>query len=291
MRRAAFLLRSLLYALPILFTNTSSGQELYVYTEPASNMPANSISAKINGMFSNDNHSKRTLQRYAPEVMIGLSKKWMVHGIVTFSNMHQDKFIFESSKLYAKWRFFSVDDVHKHFRMAAFGAISYSRNHLNFNEINLSGDQSGAQFGIIATQLWNKLAISASASINEIIHKYRWDKFHSGLHVFESFNYSLSTGYLLLPFEYRDYQQTNLNLYLELLSSTNIGWPQERYYMDLAPAIQLIFNSTDKLNLGYRFQIAGDIYRMANKSLMISYEHIFLNVLRKKKKNRTAHGL
>lgn len=258
-------------------------QELYVYTEPASNMPSNSVSTRLTGMFGNGNHSSKLLQRYKPEVMIGINKKWMVHGSVTFSNMHQDRFIFESSNLYAKWRFFSNDDVHKHFRMAAFGAVSYSRNHLNFNEINLNGDQSGAQIGIIITQLWNKLAVSGSGSLDEVLHRYRWDDSHRDLHAFEAVKYSISAGYLLLPLEYRDYEQTNLNLYIELLGSTNINWPQERYYLDLAPALQLIFNSTDKLNLGYRCQIAGDISRMANTSFIISYEHVFLNAFKKRK--------
>ena len=272
-----------LYILVVMFSTAVKGQELYVYTEPASNMPAKSVSAKLSGMFSDDNHSGRTLQRYIPELMVGISKKLMMHGTITISNMHQDKFIFESSRLYAKWRFLSNDDVHKHFRMAAFGAVSYSRNQLNFNEINLSGDQSGVQVGLTATQLWNKLAVSASASINEILHKYRWDDAHRDQHAFEAFNYSLSAGYLILPFEYTDYRQTNLNLYLELLGGRNMNWPGEKYYLDLAPAIQFIFNSTDKLNFGYRYQIAGDISRMANTGFMISYEHIFLNALRKRK--------
>jgi hypothetical protein len=75
-----------------------------------------------------------------------------------------------------------------------------------------------------------------------------------------------------------------LNLYVELLGGTNLDYPQERYYIDLAPAIQLIFNSNDKLNFGYRYQIAGDISRMANKSFLISYEHVFLNAIKKRKK-------
>ena len=126
--------------------------------------------------------------------------------------------------------------------------------------------------------------MSGSASINEVVHKYRWDDAHRDQYAFEALGYSLSAGYLILPFEYTDYRQTNLNLYLELLGGTNINWPGEKYYLDLAPSIQLIFNSTDKLNFGYRYQIAGDILRMANTGFMISYEHIFLNVLRKRKK-------
>jgi hypothetical protein len=275
---------TVLLLLPLLISTVTTSQELYVFSEPASNMPTNSISAKISGMFANDNHSSRTLQRYMPEIMFGINRNWMVHGSITFSNMHQNKIIFESSRLYAKWRFFSNDDVHKHFRMAAFGAVSYSRNRPNFNEINLGGDQSGAQIGLIATQLWNKLAVSASASLNEVLHQYRWDDAHSDLHAFEAVKYSLSAGYLLLPREYESYNQTNLNLYLELLGGTNIDYTQEKYYVDLAPAIQFIFNSNDKLNLGYRYQIAGDISRMANKSFMISYEHVFLNAIKKKRK-------
>lgn len=279
----AVLRHSLLYIVIVLFSTTGNGQELYVYTEPASNMPAKSVSAKLSAMFSDDNHSGRTLQRYIPEVMVGISKKLMMHGSITISSMHQDKFIFESSRVYAKWRFLSNDDVHKHFRMAAFGAVSYSQNQLNFNEVNLSGDQSGVQVGLIATQLWNKLAVSGSASVSEILHKYRWDDAHRDQHAFEGLNYSLSAGYLVLPFEYTDYRQTNLNLYLELLGGRNMNWPGEKYYLDLAPAIQFIFNSTDKLNFGYRYQIAGDISRMANTGFMISYEHIFLNALRNRK--------
>jgi hypothetical protein len=280
----AIVRNSFLLLLPLLVSVTIVGQELYVFSEPASNMPTNSISAKISGMFANDNHSSRTLQRYMPEVMVGINKNWMIHGSVTFSDMHQSRFIFESSRIYAKWRFLSLDDVHKHFRMAAFGAISYSRNRPNFNEINFGGDQSGAQIGLIATQLLNKLAISGSASLNEVLHKYRWDDAHRDLHAFQALKYSLSAGYLLFPLEYESYDQTNLNLYLELLGGQNIDWPQEKYYLDLAPSIQFIFNSNDKLNLGYRYQIAGDVVRMANKSFMISYEHVFLNAIKKKKK-------
>ena len=273
---------SLVIGLVLLFV--VHGQELYVFSEPASNMPTNSISAKMSAMFSNDNHSSRTLQRYMPEVMFGLNKNWMVHGSATFSDMHQNKIIFESSQVYAKWRFLSRDDIHKHFRMAAFGAVSYSRNDPNFNEINLRGDQSGVQVGLIATQLWNKLAVSGSASLNEVLHKYRWDETHRDQYAFEAVKYTLSAGYLVFPLEYRDYNQTNLNVYLELLGGRNLDWTQEKYYIDLAPAIQLIFNSTDKLNFGYRYQVAGDISRMANKSFLISYEHVFLNAIKKRKR-------
>jgi len=218
-----------------------------------------------------------------PELMLGVNKNWMIHATASFSDMHQSKFIFESARLYAKWRFLSIDDLHKHFRLAAFGAITYSENHLDHNEINLMmGDQSGVQAGLIATQLWHKLAVSGTVSLNEVINEER--KKDLNIHTFSSVNYSLSAGYLILPFEYTDYKQTNLNLYVELLGSRNLNFEPDKYYIDLAPAVQLIFNSNAKLNLGYRFQLSGDIYRLMKKSFLISYDYTFLNALRKKKK-------
>jgi len=240
-------------------------------------------------MFERGVHTgKKILQRHMPEIMAGLTKKWMVHAAFPFSNMHGDKFIWEGARFYAKYRFISQDDVHKHFRMAAFAGGAYSRNHLDHNEINFMGDQSGLFGGLIATQLWNKLAVSASGSWNEVLNKKRSDKFFGQIYAFQSLNYSLSAGYLLLPFNYVDYNQTNLNLYLELLGSRNINFPSDKYFIDLAPSVQFIFNSTSKLNLGYRFQVSGDTYRLSENSFMISYEYIFLNALKKRIKKETA---
>jgi len=262
-----------------------NAQELYPYAEPASNMPSKSISVKLGAMYGKGVHRSNTLHRYMPEVMFGLNKNWMVHASLGFSNMHENYFYYESAKIYAKYRFLSIDEIHKHFRMAAFASATYSRNHLDHNEINLQyADQSGVQAGIIATQLWHKFAISGTASISEVLDEERTEKVFPQKYAFESFNYSISAGYLIFPRSYIDYNQVNLNLYAELIGGRNINWPQEKYYVDLMPSIQLIFNSTSKLNLGYRFELSSDIYRLMRKSFMISYEQIFLNALRKKKK-------
>jgi len=261
----------------------SEAQELFPYTEPASNMPAKSMSWKLSGMFGKGVHGSQLDQRYTPEVMFGLSKKWMLHAAVTVSNMYESYYYYESARVYTKYRFLSNDDVHKHFRMAAFATAAYSRNHLQHNELNLMGDHSGVQVGVIATQLWNKLAVSGTASIIEVFDEKRNDKTVPQQYAFESLNYSLSAGYLVLPSEYKDYNQTNLNIYAELLGGRNLDWEYEKYFLDLAPSIQLIFKSTSKLNLGYRFQLKSDIYRNMKNSWMISYEHIMLNALQRKR--------
>jgi len=231
-------------------------------------------------MFQRDNRGGTRTQRYTPELMFGLNKAWMVHTSVSFSDMHQSSLAWEGARLYAKYRFLSHDDVHKHFRMAGFGMAAYSRNQLEYNEINLFGDQSGVEGGLVATQLMNKFAVSASAGWNEVLNKARNDKNLVDRYAFQSLNYSLSAGYLLLPVEYKDYNQTNVNLYVELLGSRNINFEREKYYIDLAPAVQAIFNSTAKLNVGYRFQVASDISRLGRNSFTISFEYIFLNALK-----------
>ncbi len=275
-------MKKFLLSIFILIAATINSQELYPYTEPASNMPAKSMSLKLGTMYGKGPHSNRILQRYTPEIMLGLNKKWMAHASVSFSDMHETNFYFESAKLYAKYRFLSKDEVHKHFRMAVFAAGAYSRNHLDHNELNLYGDHNGVQAGLIATQLWNKIAVSGTVSIIEVFDEKRNDKVLPQQYAFESLNYSLSAGYLVLPKNYTDYNQTNLNIYAELLGGRNLDWKYEKYFLDLAPSVQLIFKSTSKLNVGYRFELKSDIYRLMKNSWMLSYEHIFLNALKKK---------
>jgi hypothetical protein len=263
----------------------AGSQELYPFTEPASNMPSHSLSAKLSAIYMGSVHDQKIKQRYVPEVMFGLNRKWMLHGALLFSDMHEGKFIWEGARVYAKYRFLSHDEVHQHFRMAAFVEAATSRNHPDHNDINLSGDQPGIQGGIIATQLLNRWAFSATGSLLEILHKERWQKGTGQLHAFEAMQYSLSTGVLLLPRIYTGYNQTNLNLYVELLGQRNLNFPREKYYVDLAPSLQFIFKSTGKLSLGYRFELASDIYRFSRNQFMISYEQIFLGALAKKKRS------
>ena len=278
-------MKKLISLLIVLCACRLGAQELFPYTEPASNMPAKSFAVKMGAMYGKGVHSDRILQRYSPEAQFGINKNWMVHGTLTFSDMHEDYFYYESARVYTKFRFLSNDDVHKHFRMAAFVLGSYSRNHLDHNELNLYGDQSGVQAGLIATQLWNKLAVSGTVSLIEVFDEKRGDKSLPQQYAFEALNYSVSAGYLVLPVNYQSYKQTNLNLYAELLGGYNLDFEYEKYYIDLAPAIQFIFNSTSKLNFGYRFQLNSDIYRLMKSSFMISYDHIFLNALNKKRKS------
>ena len=242
----------------LLSCRYARGQELYVYTEPASNMPAHSVSTRLTGNFIGKNQgvTNRFMQRYTPELMLGLNRKWMLHIGGTFADMHTGNFRWESVYTYIKYRFLSVDDVHKHFRMAAFADVAYSRSPFEFDEISLQGDKSGIGFGIVATQLVNRLAISTTVSHTQLLDASRNDKiYYTPARNYQAMNYALSAGYLLIPRNYTDYKQTNINLYVELLGQQTLD--RKTHYVDAAPAIQFIFNSNSKLNIGYRFQIQG----------------------------------
>jgi len=247
-------------------------------------MPAHSLSAKLSANYIGklQGSQNRFMQRYTPELMFGFSKKWMVHIGGTFADMHTTNFRWESVYIYGKYRFISNDELHSHFRMAAFADAAYSRSPYHYDEVSLQGDKSGVQLGIIATQLWNKLAVSATVSHIQALDESRNDKVqYIPSRIYQVMNYSLSAGYLLLPFEYTDYKQTNLNLYGEILAQQSLD--RKVHYIDLAPSIQLIFNSNAKLNMGYRFQLNGDIQRMTESSWLISFERTFLGALKKKK--------
>ncbi|MFN9803002.1 MAG: hypothetical protein ACK54Y_04180 [Bacteroidota bacterium] len=276
-------MKKLLFLFGWLLSGTISAQELYVFSEPASNMPAYANGIKQTLKWLPYRPVKGSDVRSTTEWMYGVNKNWMVHGAITFSDMYSNNFRWESWRLYTKYRFYSSDDLYRHFRMAAYAEVSTSSNSLIYDELSMDGDQSGWQAGIIATQLLHKLAISGSAGITktfldpDTLHHKSVPPISR-----EAFMYSVSAGYLIFPRTYTSYDQTNLNLYCEWLGQE--GLTSRRGFLDMAPALQLIFKSQFKLNLGYRFQLAGDMRRMAQQSWLLSTEWLFL---RKSKAQRS----
>lgn len=257
-----------------LATGTVQAQELYVFTEPASNMPAGSIGVRVtNEGFFNPEFKNRLM----PEVMVGVNKKLMLHGQGFLSDM-DGRYRLEGGSVYGKYRFYSADGLRSHFRMAAFGRLSTSKRPVYTEDINLEGDNSGAAGGLIFTQLLHKLALSATLTYNkafdvdahQVVGKAGPD---------QMLGYSLSSGYLLLPFVYKNYNQPNFNVYLEALGKTNPDTGHS--YFDLAPAVQVVINSRTRIDLGYRFQVAGNIEGRYNKNMYLArVEFNFFNALK-----------
>lgn len=253
-------------------------QELYVFTNPASNIPAKSIVTKLSSKTMESYHNLRREFRISPEAQIGVTKNLMIAGGLSFSNMFfQEGIAYESSRLYAKYRFYSNDELHKHFRAAVFAQGSWSKNPLVYHEFNLDGDNSALQVGAVATQLINKFAASAGVSYVNQFERSNKVNFLRGFSN-NAVQYNLSMGYLLFPKNYQSIKQTNLNLYCEFLGQKNTDI--DAGFVDIAPAVQLIFNSRARVNFGGRFELLGNAHRMADRSLFLSLEYYFLNALK-----------
>ncbi|MBM3159111.1 MAG: hypothetical protein ACKO33_07830 [Bacteroidota bacterium] len=261
------------------------GQELYVFNEPASTLPARSLNFKLkNHLVQQTNLLNQFSFRTTPQVFMGVNKNLTIRLGGTVSSMYSTLPKVESFHVYAKYRFLSRDAIHRHFRLAGYMEAARTNAPFMNDEINLGGDRSGVEAGLILTQLWNKFALSSTISQTQVFHYYRWDKVRHGvLHPFTSAQFTISGGYLVFPRTYTSYKQTNFNLYLELLTQRALD--RSLYYVDLAPAFQLIFSSKTKLNVGYRFQVKGDMKRMMQESWLLSLETSFLGVLKKKVKD------
>lgn len=252
----------------------TQAQELYVFTEPASNMAAKAIGIRVtNEAVFNTGSMYRTI----PEVMLSFNKNLMVHGMGFLSDA-DGRYRLEGGSVYAKYRFFSDDGAQEHLRAAAFGRISSSKRPAWSEDINLEGDNSGAQAGLVVTQLLHKLALSGSVSY---IKAFGDDsRTVAGMpQPDQLISYTLSSGYLVLPVVYKNYNQPNFNVYFEMLGKTNPV--TGRSYLDFAPAVQVILNSRTRIDLGYRFQVAGDIANRYNRNMyLLRAEFNFFNVLK-----------
>lgn len=98
-------LKFLLVPIAIVIGTSAQAQELYVFTEPASNMPAKSLGFRLTneGRVSPDFSIRTT-----PELMLGFNKNLMVHAQGFLSNM-DGSYKAEGASLYAKYRFLSID--------------------------------------------------------------------------------------------------------------------------------------------------------------------------------------
>lgn len=257
----------------VLTTGRLKGQELFVFSEPASNMPARSIGIRLTqeGNINNTNGFNRTM----PELMIGFNKNLMTHLQGFFSNATGD-YKLNGGSFYAKYRFLSVDGLKTHNRAAAFARISTSNRNAASDDINLEGDNSGVQGGLIFTRLMHKLALSGTVSY---VKAFDNTPPNAIARPDQMINYSLSSGYLVLPVAYKNYKEPNFNLYFEVLGSTNPA--NGDAYLDFAPAVQVVLNSLTRIDLGYRFQVSGDMMNRYNKNMYLArVEFNFFNALK-----------
>ncbi|MEJ7586328.1 MAG: hypothetical protein WKI04_02080 [Ferruginibacter sp.] len=267
-------MKKLWIILLVFYVHELKAQELFVYTEPASNMAAKSIGFRLNNFFMKEIQAGRINYNLIPELMWGVSKNIMVHA-EAFTGNHEGRFVAEGGSIYLKYRFFSIDEVHNHFRVAAYGRYSFNNSSIQQPAIDFFGNSSGYEGGLVATKLINKVAVSASSSLLFATDNGH-QKFLYGDRNRSAINYTLSAGKLLLPKIYTSYQQLNMNFMVEFLGQTTAG--NGHTYFDAAAAVQFIVNSRMRFDIGYRAPLVTTLYRVAPRGFIFRLEYNIFNL-------------
>jgi hypothetical protein len=235
-------------------------------------MPAKTTGIRLGNYFGKDEVENKINYHLMPEVMLGINNKLMFH-LQGFISNATSGFGLEGGSIYAKYRFYSADEVHQHFRLAGFARGSYNSAVLHQDEIETMAHNSGVELGFIATQLLHKIALSATTSYEQAhfnnVHHYPVTQSN------KAFNYSLSFGKLILPKEYNDYKQVNVNLMLELLGQKIVE--NNLTYLDIAPSIQFIINSQARIDIGYKKELYSNMYRSSPDMLILKLEYTFFS--------------
>jgi hypothetical protein len=266
-------MKRLAIALVLIISSASAyTQELYVATEPASNMPKNALGIRLTqeAVFRNGYMAK-----IIPEAMLGLTKNLMIHQSLFINNVQQNSFKTTGGAFYAKYRFLSIDSMHSHFRGAVYGGYTAVNGVISAREISLDGDNTGWQGGIVFTQLLHKLALSGSVSYTKALNNKKGNLLPADFGS-ESLGYTLSSGLLVYPKSYRSYKQTNVNVYLEFLGKSNLG--KKEHVLDVAPALQFIINSNFRIDFSQRVQLWSSMTRNQKNLFLLRLEYNLFNL-------------
>lgn len=293
----------------IVVSQTMKAQELFPHNEPASNVPKGVIG--IRPFYST--YPEVNIQRnmYAIRLMYGLLPKLTIMGTVSMTNHHnkdlppdlvththignqttystnniqrgiQYPYQFSGVYLYAKYRFVTIDRKNKHFRMALYADWSNVGVAHDESEPSLMDDTKGYGGGIIATYLKNHFAVSFTGGFikPKYYEGYSPDiggvKIPTKIEYGNAAIYNLSFGYLAYPRKYSDYNQTNINLYVEFMGKsyeaakvTQFGYLNVPIqtpllaagnYVEVHPSVQAIFDSNLRIDLSVGFPLVNQSY-------------------------------
>jgi hypothetical protein len=264
------------FVILFLMVAQMQAQELFVVTDPASNVPANSLSVRVSQSVFEQQFENGFNYHLMPEVTYGLNKNLMIRASAFLSNRN-NQFAAEGAGLYAKYRFFSTDDLNSHFRLAAFVRYSFNNSDIHQDQIEIMGQNTGFETGLVATKLIKKVAISSSLSFEKAFDNQPNYPFPSELGN-NATNYSLSFGKLMYPKKYTSFKQTNINFMIEFVGQTINE--NGKSYLDVVPAIQFIFNSQARLDLAYRRELMSSMMRTAPNGIYLNLEYNFFNIIK-----------
>lgn len=270
-------MKQVVFGCVLFLSGSAYAQELFVYTEPASNVPARSLGFRLTQQFAASSSGNGVDYQLVPEIVWGASAKWMLH-VEGFANSRNGSLKPEGGSLFIKYRFLSHDDIHRHFRMAFYSRWAYSSAAIIQPAIDLNGMNSGYEAGTIATKLINRMAVSGSASwIHALNNRNKAGFIFPGSYR-DALGYSLSAGRLMLPKEYDNYEQLNMNWMIEFLGQTNLESGDS--YIDMAPSLQFIIKSRFRIDLGYRFPLVNQLNRPASRFFLFRLEYNIFNAFK-----------
>ncbi len=229
-------------------------QELFIQTEPASNVPKGVIGVRV----FDESYQEHTILRnmYSLRLMYGLLPRLTIMATASESNHHDVNFpanlafhthngnqttfysgnfqrglaypyLFSGVDVYAKFRLLTFDGEHQHLRMALYGEYSNASVAHDEAEPTLLGDTRGYGGGLIVTTLYKHLAVSFTGGfiIPGKYEGYSPDLLGGPLVPTEltygrALLYNLSFGYLLIPLHYQNYDKPNFNVYLEFMGKS-----------------------------------------------------------------------
>lgn len=267
-------MRTFLLLASLFIFQKSIGQELFLVTDPASNVPANSLAINVLQSLFKEKFESGYNYHLMPEVSYGLNRNLMFRATAFVSNRNEG-FLTEGASFYSKYRFYSSDDLNSHFRMAAFGRYSFNNADIHQEQIEIMGHNSGFETGIVATTLIKKLAISSSVSFEKAFDNKPNNPFPKSIGD-NATNYTLSFGTLVYPKKYTSFKQTNINLMLEFVGQTINE--NGKTYLDAVPVIQFIFHSQARLDLGYRQELLSSMTRSAPNGVYFNLYYTFFNL-------------
>jgi hypothetical protein len=269
-------------ALVVVFLVISShiySQELFIATEPASNMPKGSsgIRVAVEGSFMND--ALRTRSQF--EVMYGFSKEIMLHGEL-YASDHLGTYAFENAGVYAKYRFFTDDDFKYHFRSALYAKALFGSQNGISPLVGLDGASPGYGGGIVSTLLVDHLAVSVTLGAVTGIPEIENEE-HIAYHDITNYNYSLSAGYLVYPAEYVSYSDPNFNIYAEVLGKYGsytiveheVGIPGSANEVVLSVGPQVILNSIARIDLAFKTTLLSNAPHRSPNAVYLKFERLF----------------
>jgi hypothetical protein len=267
-------MRWIIVIIVLLGFQKTNSQELFVITDPASNVPANSLAVNIMQSLFKEQFETGYNYHFMPEVSYGLSKNLMFRGSAFISNRSNQLYA-EGAGIMAKYRIYSVDDLNSHFRLAAYGRYSFNRADIHQEQIEILGHNTGYEAGIIATKLVRKLAISTSVSYEKAFDNKPQYDFPGNLGD-NATNYTFSLGRLMHPKKYTSFKQTNINIMVEFVGQTINE--NGKSFLDVVPAIQFIFNSQARIDLAYRKELYSSMLRTAPNGIYFNLYYTFFNL-------------